>query len=424
MTSMKMHAYRAWIFIAAILVGGFILSVLPSAPAAAAPVLVQSVQTNTNGGSSPVSATFGTAATAGDLLIAVCGYNASSTLTAPSGFTTAINQSGTVSLAIFYKVAAGTETTISCPFTGSGGSGVIMLYEFSGVRILNELDAVNTTASSGNSATASSGSVTTTNASDLLIAGMIADSSSTPGSWTSSFTTGLSGSVGGKPQTRTSYSSGYLSTSSAGTFSSTVAIGSGNWRGQIAAFKVAPVALLSTDIVDGSDVSITNPSVTFPTLNRSFSCVTNTGQLSSATQKIRVTNTTTTPGWSLSIAPTSGGSALWTKGGTPAAYYDFNDSGGAGCTDSDGDGYGGQLSVVPTGATITPQSGCSTTGVSLLGSTTGFTGPSAITLASGSASTPFYCYWDIIGLSLSQKVPASQAAGTYNVGLTITVVAN
>lgn len=424
MPNVNIRMHDTWIAFMVAIVGSVLFTIFSAPHALAAAVLVQSAHSNTNGGSSPASVTLGSTATAGNLLVAICGYNGSSTLSVPTGFTAAINQMGTISQAIFYKVAAGNETTVSCPFTGNGGTGIIMLHEFSGIRTLAPLDAVNTVASTGSSSTASSGSVTTTNSNDLLIAGMIADSSNTPGSWTSSFSTILTGASGGKPVTRASYGSGYLSASSTGTYNSTITIGSGNWRGQIAAFKEAPPALLSTSIVDGSGATIANPSVTFPTLNRSFSCVTNTGQLSSTSQKIRVTNTTNNPNWSLSIAPTAGGSARWTTGGGSPKYYDFNDAGGVGCTDGDSDGYAGQLSVVPTGASIVPQSGCSSSGVSLLGSTTGFTGSSAITLASAGSGAEYYCYWDLVNLSLSQKLPPSQPAGTYSLGLTITVVAN
>lgn len=423
MPTMKMQAYRAWIFIVVGATISMLFSVVNAPRVAAAPGLVQSAKASASA-TNPASASFPSAVTSGNLLVAICAYNASVTFIAPTGFSTAINQSGTVSLGIFYKVADGTESSVSCSFLNTSGSSTIMLHEFSGLRVANPLDAVNLTASSGTSATASSGSVTTTD-NDLLVAGMVADSSTTPGNWTSSFiTTPLAGTTGGKPAFRSSFSSGYLTTSGTGTYSSTVSITSGNWRGQIAAFKIAPAPLLSADIVDTNGTSIVNPSVTFPVLNRSFSCVSNTGQLSNAAQKIRVTNTTTTPGWSLSIAPTAGGSALWTKSGTPAAYYDFNDPGGSGCNDSDGDSNGGQLSVVPTSATITPQQGCGATAINLLSGATGFSGSNAITLASSGASTPFYCYWDITGLSLAQKVPASQTAGTYSLGLTITVVAN
>src|SRR3989304_5682584 len=66
-----------------------------------------------------VSATFGAGATAGNLIVAILGAGGNVTLNAPSGFSTAINQSGTPSQAIFYKTAAGGETAITATVSGT-----------------------------------------------------------------------------------------------------------------------------------------------------------------------------------------------------------------------------------------------------------------------------------------------------------------
>jgi hypothetical protein len=77
--------------------------------AAATPALIQSKDTSGNG----TQITLSTPASAGNLLVVICGANASSTITGPSGFSAAINQSGSTSQGIFYKIAAGNEQTIS-----------------------------------------------------------------------------------------------------------------------------------------------------------------------------------------------------------------------------------------------------------------------------------------------------------------------
>jgi hypothetical protein len=156
---------------------------------------------------------------------------------------------------------------------------------------------------------------------------------------------------------------------------------------------------------------------------RSFSCQTVTGTLGASTQKIRVNNTTNNPAWTISIAATGGATANWSAG-TPK--YDFNDTNGSGCTDgADADSLGGDLTIDPSVGTDTPQSGCTTTGVTL-GSSAAFNEgtTNTITLASGGATAGINCYWDFTGISLSQKVPATQQAGTYSIGMTLTIVAN
>lgn len=183
------------------------------------------------------------------------------------------------------------------------------------------------------------------------------------------------------------------------------------------------IGTLGVDIVDGSGASVLSPSIAMSGLVNSNLCQTTTGTLGIASQKIRQTNTTGYSPWSLSIAASGGTTANWSAG---TDTYDYNDAGTGGCTDSgDADNLAGQLSVNPTVATNTPQSGCTTTGVSL-GSSSAFSQgvTDSITLASASTSALPGCYWDITGITLSQKVPALQAAGSYALQLTLTSVAN
>jgi hypothetical protein len=77
--------------------------------------------------------------------------------------------------------------------------------------------------------------------------------------------------------------------------------------------------------------------------------------------------------------------------------------------------------VDPSGATITPQGGCVSTGISL-GSSTAFNQgvTDSVTLATASGSTQTSCYWDFTGVSMSQDIPARQSAGTYTISMTLT----
>ncbi|MBL8030880.1 MAG: hypothetical protein JNK33_00950 [Candidatus Doudnabacteria bacterium] len=183
--------------------------------------------------------------------------------------------------------------------------------------------------------------------------------------------------------------------------------------------------VLAVDIVDGSGVTVASPAVDMANSSFSFSCQTATGTLGTSAEKVRVTNGTVTAPWSLSMAATGGETANWTG---PGGSYDYNDSGGtsAGCGDSgDADVLAGQLTVDPSVATLTPQAGCSNTGVSL-GSLAAFSegGVSSIGLASASGSAGVDCYWEIIDIPASQALPAEQSLGAYSINLTLTIVAN
>lgn len=174
-------------------------------------------------------------------------------------------------------------------------------------------------------------------------------------------------------------------------------------------------------VVDQTGAEVTSPSVPFSSaIVSTTGCSTTTGSLGTSTQKIRVSNALVTNGWSVSIAaenPTN----LWTSG---ASYYDFNDSSGCTTDGGDADSWPGQLTVGLGGATITPSSGCNNTGISS-GSGASFVEGSvnAITLLSATSSSQRFCYWDLTGVSLSQSFPSKTPAGSYGLGMVITVLA-
>lgn len=116
----------------------------------------------------------------------------------------------------------------------------------------------------------------------------------------------------------------------------------------------------------------------------SFSTQTSTGTLDTASQIIQVSNGITTANWTVSIAATSGPTALWTEG---AKTFDFNDANGGGFSDgADLDTRGGQLTINATSSTVTGLSGCPTTNVTK-GASTAFVQctTDSITLLSASA---------------------------------------
>lgn len=197
------------------------------------------VQSKTKGGkSSSISATYDSATTANNLLVAICANKGSVTITGPSGFSTAINESGTPSQGIFYKIAAGTETSISCSFSSSNFVG-IHIYEYSGLVSSSPLDQ--TSSATGSSTSPSSGSINITQAEELVIVGMTVNSRTSYSGWTNSFTERSDFQSSGSPNSQNiAFAGADRYSSSIGTYTTTATSGNAAWRGQIASFK-APV---------------------------------------------------------------------------------------------------------------------------------------------------------------------------------------
>jgi len=86
--------------------------------------------------------------------------------------------------------------------------------------------------------------------------------------------------------------------------------------------------------------------------------------------------------------------------------------------------WGGQLTIDPSVGNIVAQGGCSSTGITL-GSSSAFseTVTDAITLASADGTADTGCDFDILNLDVSQSVPAEQASDSYDIDMTLTLVA-
>ena len=167
--------------------------------------------------------------------------------------------------------------------------------------------------------------------------------------------------------------------------------------------------VLSVDIVDGSDQSVTSPSVSFTASPFTWTDTQTTATLGTSTEKIKVSNYTGTAAWTLSIAATDGVSALWDNG-TEAYNYNGTQS-------------QGRLYVNPTTATITPGGSCSNTGLTLQSASyfvSGSIDSINLIVASGSAETS--CDWYLTGVSLTQDIPARQTPGDYSLEMTLTVI--
>ncbi|MBT8331843.1 MAG: hypothetical protein KJP06_05890, partial [Deltaproteobacteria bacterium] len=222
----------------------FILGVFLSIPAdtLAAITFVQTKNGNSNGATS-VSATFDTAPTENNLLVAIVGNRDSSTApTTPSGWSVAISETGnTPGQVIFYKIAGVSEpSTVTVSNYGTSTNLGIHIYEYSGISTSSPLDQTNS--ANGNSATASTGSITTTYADELLIAGLVSnDREASFSSWANSFFERNDFHISsGKPGDKSGFGGADRIVSSTGTYSTSATVsGSGAWRGQIVSFKEA-----------------------------------------------------------------------------------------------------------------------------------------------------------------------------------------
>lgn len=183
-----------------------------------------------------VSATFASPPTQDNLLVAIVGTLASVTINEPSGWLTAINESGAPGQAIFYKITGASEPSmVTVSVLAATGLG-LHIYEYSGIDTTDPFDL--TASASGIGDSVSSGTVTTTQPDELLIAGLVINLNTSFSAWTNSFVerndfSGLASVV--------SYGGADLIVSSVGTYSTTATTGGvGVWRGQIATFVQAP----------------------------------------------------------------------------------------------------------------------------------------------------------------------------------------
>jgi hypothetical protein len=146
-----------------------------------------------------------------------------------------MNQSGAPGQAIFYKVAGGSESSTVTVTVSSGTQMGLQIYEYSGVATTSPLDQ--TASSTGSSDSPSSGSVTTTGANELLIAGVVIQASTSFSDWTNFFNEESDfKNIGGSP--KRSYAGADRIVTATGTYSTTATAGAtASWRAQIAAFK-------------------------------------------------------------------------------------------------------------------------------------------------------------------------------------------
>jgi hypothetical protein len=195
---------------------------------------------------SGVSATYNATPVAGNLLVAIVGASGSSTIKLPSGWSSAINQSGASCTqpcqAILYKIAGSSESRTVTVTLGDFLSVVgLQIYEYSGIDTASPLDK--TASANGTSTSVSTGTTATTaQANELLVAGMVIRAQTSYGGWTNSFNEEADFQYRvGSAYVRTYAGANRIATA-IGTYSTTATTTvSAAWRGQIATFRAAPI---------------------------------------------------------------------------------------------------------------------------------------------------------------------------------------
>ena len=188
-----------------------------------------------------VTATFAKAQTAGDLNVVAIGWNDSTaqitSVTDSMGnpYTLAVGptvQSGTATLAIYYAkniaAAPANGNTITVAFNTGARYPDLRIAEYSGVDPTNPVDVV--AAAQGTGTLSNSGSVTTTNANDLLVgANLVQDQTLGPGAgYTSRVLTSPDGDILEDEIVTT-----------AGSYNATAQLNGGAWIMQMVAFRAA-----------------------------------------------------------------------------------------------------------------------------------------------------------------------------------------
>ncbi|MFY9986150.1 MAG: hypothetical protein WAK31_15405, partial [Chthoniobacterales bacterium] len=204
----------------------------------AAPAYVQSAYADPQTSQTTVSVTYSVAQGAGDLNVVVVGWN--DTTDTVSSVTDSQNntyqlavgptkESSSLTQSIYYATnIVGGSNTVTITFSGAAAYPDIRILEYSGLNLSSPLDVA--AGASGTGTSSSSGAITTTSASDLLVgANIVTSTTKSAGSgYTKRILTSPDGDI---VEDRT--------VSSTGSYTATATISSGGWVMQVVAFRAA-----------------------------------------------------------------------------------------------------------------------------------------------------------------------------------------
>lgn len=181
----------------------------------------------------------------------------------------------------------------------------------------------------------------------------------------------------------------------------------------------AVAGTVSVDIVDSGGTPVASPSVTMNSVIVTVGYQSATGVFGEASQKIRLTNSSINPQWTLTVAADAGPTAFWDG---VSQDYDFNDPTANAADGADADTFGWRMSLNPSVGTLWWT--CSTTGVTKWSSAS-FSEwvTNSITFLTAGLSANTGCYWDFTGIGISQTIPGEKMSGTYSINMTLTATA-
>ena len=184
--------------------------------------------------------------------------------------------------------------------------------------------------------------------------------------------------------------------------------------------------VFSGDIVDDEFATVESPAVAMEAVTFSYECQPATGTLGTETEQIYINNPNAAfNGWTVSIAANAT-TAVWDG----VTDFDFNDPTTSGCADgTDTDALAGQMTVDASEATLSYGQDVDTDIVTGLtkGSSTAFNEgtTNSVTLLTASDASDDIGDWTLQGVSLSQTIPAEQAADdTYHIHIVVSIVAS
>lgn len=185
--------------------------------------------------------------------------------------------------------------------------------------------------------------------------------------------------------------------------------------------------VLVTDILDENGDPVAAPAVTMSPTATSTLCQPggSSGIFGTNTQRVYVDNPGgADAGWNLTVAATSGPTAVWSG---VSNDMDFNDPTTGGCEDgADVDTVGGQMTVDADAGTVTLDCvSCTQTGITKGTSDSFEEGVTdSILLISAAAGSDDIWRGYLTGVDVSQNIPADTLTDTYTLDLTVTATAN
>jgi len=163
---------------------------------------------------------------------------------------------------------------------------------------------------------------------------------------------------------------------------------------------------ISAGFVDNLGNMIDNPEFQISNTDFSMEQKTVSGTIGDANNKIRIINTTNNPLWTISLSATNGKDSLWENGSGDS--YKFN-----------GPDTEGNMEIDPTIMNVIGTGITKSSKQKFLKDVT-----DSITIAYSDGTSIVDTVFDLENLGINQVIPANQAAGTYSLNMTLTIIQN